>query len=156
MSNYQVSSAPAGGSCLTASLSCTIANLSNGVSYSFRVRALTGAGWGPWSDASAEVTPEPPSPPVVPSITITGTRGEVRGKPGIVVSGTSADIEMGAVLRPWMRFPGQTGFGEGVHSIIVDADGEFTWSRRTSKKVTVYIATADGSVISNRVTIQKN
>lgn len=157
VSNYQVSSAPAGGSCLTASLSCTISDLSNGVNYSFRVRALTGAGWGPWSDASAQVTPEPPPPPpVVPSITITGTRGEVRGKPGIVVSGSSSGIDMGAALRPWLRFPGQTAFSEGADSILVDADGGFTWSRRTGKKVTVYVATADGSVMSNRVTIQKN
>lgn len=157
VSNYQVSSTPTGGSCLTASLSCTISDLSNGVSYSFRVRALTGAGWGPWSDASAAVTPEPsPPPPVVSSITIIGTRGEVRGKPGIVVSGTSSGIDPGAVLRPWLRFPGQSAFAEGFDSILVGADGEFTWSRRTGKRVNVYVATADGSMMSNRMIIQKD
>lgn len=157
VSSYQVTSTPADGSCLTSSLSCPVSGLSNGVGYSFKVRALTGAGWGPWSDASAAVTPgPPPPPPVVPSITITGTRGEVRGKPGIVVSGSSSGIDSGAVLRPWLRFPGQTSFGEGADSILVNAGGGFTWSRRTGKRVTVYVTTADGSVASNRVTIKKN
>jgi len=148
VSSYQVMSSPAGGSCLVSVTSCEVAGLSNGVGYSFRVRALNGAGWGPWSAASAEVTPVAP---VVPSIVITGVRGEVRGKPGIVVTGVST-LELGAVVRPWVRFPGQTSYVEGSAQVLVDESGGFMWERRTGKKTSVFVTA--GSLRSNRVIIR--
>jgi hypothetical protein len=36
---------------------------------------------------------------------------------------------------------------------VVAADGSFTWSRKTGKKVYVYFASEDGSVQSNRIII---
>jgi len=148
VSSYQVRSSPAGGSCLVAVTSCEVTGLTNGVGYSFTVRALNGAGWSPWSAVSAEVTPVAP---VVPSIVITGVRGEVRGKPGIIVTGSST-LELGAVVRPWVRFPGQTAYVEGSAQVLVDESGGFTWERRTGKKTYVFVTA--GSLRSNRVIIR--
>lgn len=152
VSNYQVTSSPSGGTCVAATMSCEITGLSNGTSYTFTVRALNGAGWGDWSVPSQAVTPGPT--PLEPSILITGSRTEVRGKPGIVIEGTSTGFAMGAILRPWVKFPGQASYAEGTASVLVDAEGGFTWERRTGKKVYVYVATEDGSVRSNRVIIR--
>ena len=79
VTNYQAVSSPPGGQCLTqGTTSCEMSGLSNGTAYTFEVRALNGAGWGPWSAPSESVTPgPPPPPPPAPSIMITGTRGDV-------------------------------------------------------------------------------
>ena len=156
VTNYQVVSSPSGGTCLVTATSCEVRGLSNGTAYTFTVRALNGAGWGPWSASSDAVTPGPPQPPPVRStIVITGTRGEVRGEPGIVITGTTTGMGMGAILRPWIRFPGQSSYSEGSASILVDSTGGFTWERRTGKKVYVVIKTQDGSVKSNRLVIDR-
>lgn len=136
---------------MTASTSCEVTGLANGTAYTFTVRALSGAGWGPWSASSAPVTPEAP---VVASITITGSRAEVRGKPRVIVRGTVEGLDPGTVLRPWMRIGSRTTFTEGRARVVVEDDGGFTWSRRSGRTVTVYVATQDGSVTSNRVTIR--
>jgi hypothetical protein len=125
--------------------------LTNGTPYSFQVRALNGAGWGQWSATSDPVTPEAP---VVTSILITGARGEVRGWPGVIVTGTSTGLGMGAIVRPMVKFPGQTSYTQGTASILVDEVGDFTWQRRTSKKTFVYVKTEDGTARSNRVIIR--
>ena len=150
ISNYQAVASPGGQSCLVAvpALSCTISGLTNGTAYTATVRALNGAGWGQYSAASAAFTPQPP---VSPSITITGTRGEVRGKPGVVVTGTTTGFGMGAILRPWIRFPGQTSYTQGTASILVDVQGGFTWDRRTGKTIYIVIRSEDGTVESNRL-----
>ena len=159
ISSYQVRSSPASPGCLVTGLSCAVTGLTNGTAYTFEVRALNGAGWGPWSAPSQSVTPgPPPPPPPVPtevSIVITGSRTQVRGKPGIVVTGSTTGMGMGAILRPWMRFPGQSSYAEGSASILVDTAGEFTWQRRTGKTIYVSIRTEDGSVKSNRLVINR-
>ena len=152
VTNYQVMSSPAGASCLTTVLTCEVTGLTNGTDYSFSVRALTGAGWSSWSQPSAVVAPKRP---VDPSIMITGSRGEVRGRPGIIVSGTSTGMGMGAVLAPWMRFDDQTTFSEGKARILVDESGDFTWQRRTQKTIHVQLRTPDGSMTSNTITISR-
>ena len=150
VSTYEVSSSPAAGSCLTSTLSCTVTGLTNETAYTFRVRALNGAGWSPWSTPSAVVTP---TRPASPSLVISGTRQDVRGKPGIRIVGTATDLGLGAVLRPWIRFPGQTTYAEGTARILVDTAGDFAWQRSTAKKAYLYVATPDGTLRSNRVTI---
>lgn len=92
--------------------------------------------------------------PAQPKITITGTRGTVRGKSGITVTGSATGFTSVPTLSPWLRFPGQTAFSKGSAVISPDSGGAFTWSRQTGKKVTVYVATADGGTRSNRVTIE--
>ena len=153
VSFYQAVVSPGGRSCLvsTPALTCTIAGLSNGTTYTARVRALNGAGWGSDSAESAAFTPERP---VMPAITITGTRGDVRGKPGVVVTGATTGLGVGAILRPWTRFPGQSSYTQGATSILVDAEGAFTWERRTGKTIDVVIGSADGSVESNRLIVR--
>lgn len=150
VSTYQVEAAPGGRVCLAAELSCDVTRLLNGTSYTFRVRALTGAGWGPWSAFSNAVTPRPEE---TASILISGTRAEVRGRPGIVVTGSTEGFGMGAILRPWVRLPGQPNFTMGSAQILVDTSGQFTWQRRTGERATVFVETPDASVRSNRVTI---
>jgi hypothetical protein len=86
ISTYQAVAPPGGQSCLVSvpTVSGTITGLTNGTAYTATVRALSGAGWGPDSSASDPVTPEAPE---VASLVITGSRGEVRGRPGVIVTG---------------------------------------------------------------------
>jgi len=152
ISTYQVTATPSGKGCLaqTPALSCMVTGLTNDTDYTFTTRALNGAGWGPFSAASDPVTPQAP---VVASLMITGTRGDVRGKLGVIVTGTSTGLDMGTILQPWVKLAGHTTYQQGTASILVDATGGFTWQRRTGKKVYVYIATEDKSQRSNRIII---
>lgn len=81
-----------------------------------------------------------------PSITITGSRDGKR----ITVAGTATGLA-GQELRPWIRFPGQSTHSRGTAVITPAADGTFTWSRKTDKRTSVYIA--HGETKSNTVII---
>jgi len=85
------------------------------------------------------------SPPK-PSITITGSRDGQR----ITVTGTATGLA-GKTLRPWIRFSGQSTYSEGTAVITPAADGTFTWSRKTGRRASVYIA--HGETKSNPVII---
>lgn len=54
-------------------------------------------------------------------------------------------------LRPWLRIKGKSGFRPGLNIITPDRDGQFTWQRRTNRKMIVQLRTHDG-VISPNVT----
>jgi hypothetical protein len=151
ISSYQAMVSPGGHSCLVSApaLTCTITGLTNGTAYTATVRALNGAGWGEWSASSSEVTP------VAPSIMITGWRAEVRSRPGIIVSGVAHGLAQGVVIHPWVKFPGQTSYQQGAARIRVDESGEFTWQRRTGKKIYISMRNADGEVHSNRLIMQR-
>jgi hypothetical protein len=146
VTTYQVTSAPGGRTCLTSALTCTVTGLTNSTTYTFTVRALSGAGWGANATPSNAVTPVSPPPPPKPSILITGSRDEQR----ITVTGTSMHLTSQTV-RPWIRFPGETTFSQGSAIIPIAADGSFTWSRKASKRAYVYVA--HGTTRSNSVTI---
>jgi hypothetical protein len=106
----------------------------------------------PVTSAIAEITVG--TVPSTKSITITGSRTTVSGKPGIKVDGVTVGIEDGKTVTPFIRFPGQTTFEAGSARPAVSGD-EVTWQRKTGKRVTVYFElTEDSSVRSNRVTIQ--
>ena len=90
------------------------------------------------------------------SITIVGERTTVSGKPGIRVDGVATGFPAGTRVVPWFRFPGQTGFTQGSARPEIGDDGSVSWQRKTGKKTTVYFATEDGSVQSNRVIIPAN
>ena len=152
VTNFEISATPGGKSCLVQApaLSCQVTGLTNGMPYTFAVRALNGAGWGAWSSASPEVTPVEP---VVPTITISGQRGEVQGRQGVIVTGSSVGLVDGDVVRPWVKLAGQSAYSQGVASISVDDSGTFIWQRRTGKKVYVYFVSADG-VKSDRIILQ--
>lgn len=151
ISNYQVQSIDGHHTCVTVDTTCDITGLVNGTTYRLKVRALSGAGWGPWSE------PSPPVRPVAPpmaSIVMTGSRESVRGRPGIQVDGDTTGLDSSTVLRPWSRFPGESSFTEGAARIPLSADGAFTWSRQTGRKITIVISTEDGSVSSQRLVIR--
>jgi hypothetical protein len=149
VSHYMATSSLGGRTCLVAApaLSCEVGGLTNGTAYTFTVKALTGAGWSPASQASNVVVPRADAGPLV---VITGARD---GR-SITVSGTSTGLGMGAILNPWVRLAGQSSFTEGSASILVSMDGTFEWSRRSGKRVSVYVEMRDSSVRSNTVTIR--
>jgi hypothetical protein len=138
-----VTSAPGGHTCLTSALTCTVTGLTNGSTYTFSVKALSGAGWGEISAPSNAVTPNATP---IPSITIIGSRDGQR----ITVTGTTKHLDAQTV-RPWIRFPGETTFNQGTAVIPVGSDGSFTWGRRSGKKIYVYVA--HESVRSNTISI---
>ena len=146
---YRAISTPPGRTCLVSApaLTCEVTGLTNGTAYTFTVQPLTGAGWGGTSSPSNTVTPRAVPKP---SITITGTRDGER----IMVTGTTTGFGMGAILRPWTRFPGQTSYTQGAASILVDAQGGFTWERRTGKTIYISIRSENATVESNRLILR--
>lgn len=150
ITSYQVVNDVDGSTCLLpvtsdTPLGCTLTGLTNGEAYRFRVRALTGAGWGAWSDWSAAVTPH--AGPVGLTISITGSR---QGR-SVDVRGTTTGLS-GERLRAMVRFPGQTAYRPGVFR-LVNEDGHFTWQRQTGKRVYVYFV--HDNIESNRVRIDR-
>ena len=149
VTSYQVESIPAGGSCLAATLTCDVPGLTNGSSYTFRVRALNGAGWSDWSSASNAITPQPPAPPPTPSIVITGSRGEGAETRTVYVDGIAMHLASQQV-QAWVRLAGQPSYRQVV-AVPVSPDSRFSWKRVTGKKTYVYFVSGD--VRSNRVVI---
>ena len=88
------------------------------------------------------------------SIVITGERGNVNGKPGVMVDGLTTGFAEGDKMVPYIKFPGQTSYSEGSARPTVDDAGEFYWQRKTGKKIYIYFANEDGTVKSERIIIQ--
>jgi hypothetical protein len=146
VSTYQVIATPGGRSCMTSALTCAVSGLTKGTSYTFTVRALSGAGWGAPSAASNSVTP---TAPVARTILITGSRD-----PGdrriMIVSGRASGLA-GEQLTPWVRVPGRADYTAGKTPATVELDGTFTWTRKTVRQAQVYFT--HGTVKSNTITI---
>jgi hypothetical protein len=107
----------------------------------------------PVTSAVAEVTVG--AAPVTKSITITGSRTTVGGKPGIEVDGITVGFENGKTVIPYFRFPGETTYTEGTARPVI-TDDAFMWQRKTGKKFYAYVTSDDGAVQSNRVIIDAN
>ena len=150
VTTYRATSSPGGVTCLVSVTECVVTGLKNGTTYTFTVQALTGAGWSVPSARSNPVTPSATPEPITPTITIVGSRSST----SIGVAGTTVGLEFGSVLKPWLRFPGQSTHSEGFARIPVGANGTFEWGRRTGKKVSIYVQTQDGSARSNTVNIR--
>jgi hypothetical protein len=89
---------------------------------------------------------------VEPSLTLDqGTRVKQGRHDRIRTSGSSAGVEAGTRLTPWIRYSGQSQFQEGRATITVQSDGSFTWTRkiRTNRSLTAYVSWTD--IDSNRV-----
>jgi hypothetical protein len=87
------------------------------------------------------------------SITITGERKTVSGKPGIRIEGTITGVGDGTTLVPYIRFPGQTQYSQAAARPRSNAAGEFSWERKTTKKIYVYVEIEGSDVKSNRIII---
>lgn len=145
-----VSSAPAPGS----SSPFMLRDLVPGQSYTVEIFAVlegasseTGARFG--SDRASSFTLS-----AVPriAIDISGERGTVAGKSGVIVNGLASGFVPGDTVVPYVRFPGQE-YVQGSARPVIQADGSFEWQRKTGKKTYVYFTSADGTVTSNRIII---
>lgn len=141
ISTYQVKATPGGATCLTGQLTCEVTGLTNGTPYHFSVRALSGAGWGAWSEPSSSVSPVKPDQP----ITLSGDRKGRR----IVITGRATP---GAQVQPWLQLGGQRSFRPSATVLEAGRDGTFTWSRRTARAVQLYVTTtsARSEIVSIR------
>lgn len=151
VTSYQVVASPGGATCMTSGLTCTVKGLTNGTSYTFRVKALSGAGWGQQSAPSNAVTPySGPGPEPAVTITITGSRDGRK----ITVVGASTGLSSGAQVTPWVRAGGGRVEVRG-RPVAVSEDGSFDWSRRVPDVSRVWVHfTADG-VKSNVLSLRR-
>ncbi|MFZ9985287.1 MAG: hypothetical protein ACO3G7_04530 [Ilumatobacteraceae bacterium] len=118
----------------------------------FRVRPMRAFKTGQVSTGSISL----PAQPVLKSIVITCERATVSGKPGFQCDGVASGFATGSEFIPYIKFPGQTEYTQGSARPTADASGSFTWSRKTGKKVYVYVTSSDGSVKSNRAIVAAN
>ena len=144
VSTYRATAHPGGRSCLSATTTCTIDGLTNGVTYTVTVTALTGAGWSPSSDPSNAVTPRREQ---VPTLTITGSRDQDRAVVRVVGASTGLSGER---VTLWLAFKGQDASPAAVMPLIA-SDGSFTWSRRAPREVRIYAQV--GGTRSKTITI---
>lgn len=145
VTDYQVTSVPGGRACLATApdLACEVVGLTNGVAYTFTVRALNGAGWGADSDPSNVVRPS------LTTIQISGSRSSADAR-YVQVSGMAAGLA-GERLTPYLRFPGESDFTAGVAVVTVKQNGSFAWQRKAGRKITIYFG--HGEAASNTITI---
>jgi hypothetical protein len=94
--------------------------------------------------------------PVERSITITGSRTTVAGKPGNLIDGRTEGLGGNANVRVFFRFPGETSYTESSARPPVASDGTFEWQRKTGKKLYVFVTSMNGEIQSNRVIIAAN
>ena len=86
------------------------------------------------------------------SILLTCKRTLVSGKSGVVCSGTTSGFATGDIVHPLVKLAGQSVYSMGVDK-AVEADGTFTWQRKTGKKAFVYFESEDGAVKSLTVVV---
>lgn len=149
ITTYEAVSSPGARTCLASApaLTCQISGLTAGISYTFTVRALNGAGW---SSPSVPSNAMIPAAPTSKAIVITGARD--RSNPRyVVVAGSSTGL-VGEHVTPHVRFPGEIAYSTGTGARTVNEQGRFNWQRKTSKKTYVYFDCAD--IRSNRVIIE--
>lgn len=92
----------------------------------------------------------PPAPCTNKTISITGARAQVNGKPGIRVVGTTTCLD-GQKIVPFFKFPGETSYTEGTARPNIEVNGSFEWRRKTGKKFYAYVMVGD--VKSNAIII---
>lgn len=144
VSDYEVTSSPGGGRCLVATTTCRIDGLTNGTSYTFTVRALSGAGWSASSTPSNAVTPGAEPPPETASIVITGTRTASKA----TITGTTEGFGMGGIVTSHTRNARGTPYAPGS-TALVSMTGTFEWSRGVSKRKALWVYFTGGDAKSN-------
>jgi len=149
VSTYQATAAPGGFSCLVPATqtSCTLRGLTNGTTYQVRVRALSGAGWGDWSQG-VEATPRASKPDDPVIVTATGAREKrwVR-----VVAKVEGPASSTPVLM--VRLPGQRSYRPLRVDPVKSTADRTVWKWRVGKRVSAYVQVGD--VRSERVVIPR-
>jgi len=142
VTDYEMTSSPGGRTCLVSTTTCRIAGLTNGTSYTFTARALSGAGWSAASAPSNAVTPraEPPTSTIV----ITGTRSAAKA----TVTGKTNGFGMGGMVTAHTRTARGTPYTPGS-TALVSTTGNFEWSRGISKRKTLWVYFTGGDAKSN-------
>jgi hypothetical protein len=142
VTDYEVTSSPGGRTCLVSATTCRITDLTNGTSYTFTARALSGAGWSAASAPSNAVTPraEPPTSTIV----ITGTRSAAKA----TVTGKTTGFGMGGMATAHTRTARGTPYTTGS-TALVSTKGTFEWSRGISKRKTLWVYFTGGDAKSN-------
>jgi hypothetical protein len=84
------------------------------------------------------------------SIMIEGTRGNNENANRVYVEGRTTGLA-GRTVTPYYRFPGQVGFTAGVGTRTVSELGNFTWQRKTGKRIGVQFR--HETIISNSIII---
>jgi len=152
ISTYRVVAQPGGHTCLTSTKSCVLTGLTNGVSYSIVVQALSGAGWSAESNAIV-ATPEAVAASAIRITALPRTPTNRRDR--IAITGDVVGLAKGQILRPYLRIRGQGPEVMGNARVRVRQDGSIRWHRniRPQRVVTVYFE-LDG-LRSNAVTWQR-
>jgi len=118
---YAVSSQPATQGCLAERVTeCVITDVRPGT-YTFRVQALNGAGWGPWSEPSAPLTLALPTPI---SLSITGQRVGSR----LTVQITSTGLAAGTPVTVYTKSGGAPAFVPQRATLTIGPSGAAAWS----------------------------
>jgi hypothetical protein len=86
-----------------------------------------------------------------PTIVITGSRGKGKEQAKIIVRGMSTGLA-GNIVRPWTKSGAQRSFVQEASRVKVATSGQFTWTKRSSVKTSIYF-TAAGGVRSNTVMV---
>ena len=91
------------------------------------------------------------APKPTPSITITGKKGKVGKKKGVIITGTSVGLAARASVTPYFKVQGQKKFTKAP-AVKLTAKGTFTWRKATAKPITIYVQS--GATKSNQVIVR--
>ena len=152
VSTYQVMTAENTQRCLTDDTTCVISGLTNGSEYSFRVRALSGAGWSTWSAASDVAIP---THAIEPTLTLSR---QSRSTSIVTLSGSAVAIADGQKVRIRVSVAKSKGRGWKRYRTITAirlADGGFTVDVTMRGKRMRVLAKTSGAPRSNIIVLRR-
>ena len=144
---YAVSSQPATQGCLAERVTeCVITDVDPGT-YTFRVQALNGAGWGPWSAWSTPLTLVRPAPA---SLSVAGQRLGSR----LSVQITSTGLAAGTVVTLNARSAGAPAFVAQRPTVTIGPSGTASWAAPWRDRRLVQIYASAGTLRSPLIRIR--
>ena len=140
VTNYTATAAPGGGSCTSATTSCSITGLTNGTAYTVSVTATNAVGTGPASAPSNPVTPVAPVTPIAP---VTPTPDPAKPATTVIAKAKAGRSKLQVQIKPDLGAKKQWKF-----VVQVKRGG---WKTLKTKKRKVKVYTTKGS--KHRLTI---
>jgi hypothetical protein len=134
ITSYTATATPGGATCTTATLGCTVTGLTNGVSYSFTVRATNAAGAGPASNALSATPRTVPMAPRSVSAKASGT--------GITVSWAAPASNGGGAITAYRVYRGTSATSGLVIATLSPAALKFLDTTAPKKVQSYYWITA--------------